>query len=154
MTIVQDGELPVSSTLEAWAQIESLSSVHERARAEAATSIASSSPLTLSIESNTQPLRSSELAQIVLTVTNRDSFTHFGVELTSRIPQSTNQLFESEFDGDCTSTSCTAGERVTWALGNIPAGQSRSVDLPLTATSGAVDGDQLNLLIPMENDSV
>ena len=152
VTVTIDGALPSSSTLETWAEIQSLDIPVERARAEAATSIAASSPLALTFESNTQPSRGGERTQVQMTVTNNDPFTHFGVELTSRMPQDTDQLFESAFEGDCVSSACESNELVTWQLGDIPAGGSRSVDFPVTVSSASIDGVLVNFYAVARDD--
>ncbi|NNF61249.1 MAG: hypothetical protein HKN06_07965 [Gammaproteobacteria bacterium] len=129
VTLALNGGLAAAAMVEANAEIFSTSLPIERARAEANTSIASTQPLSLAIETNPDAARLDELGELVFTVTNNDPFMRFGVELVGMFPQNYSQSFELYFDGDCGSTSCSTGETVTWQLGDIPAGDSKTVGM-------------------------
>ena len=85
-------------------------------------------------------------------VTNSDPSTHFGVVLEGRFPQNVNQLFESQFDGDCASSACESGETVTWAVGDIAAGGSATVQLPVTLSDPTIDGLLVNFYLDATDD--
>ena len=149
-----DGGLASGTMIEAAATVGSVSSPLESARAEATTAITASDPLQLAIERLPDAVRTFELSNFRLKVTNNDPFERFGVMLTTQYPQEFGQAFESEFEGNCSSTSCTGAERLTWTLGNIPAGGSRTVELPATVGSGTnyVDGALINLYATARDD--
>ena len=77
-----------------------------------------------------------------------------GVTLRGRYPQDLLQYFESEpeFTGDCGSTTCTFGERITWPTVDIPAGQSVTVDFSPTVAAPDLDGRLINLFTWVEDD--
>ncbi|MEL7450803.1 MAG: hypothetical protein AAFN78_16440, partial [Pseudomonadota bacterium] len=145
VTVQVDSGAAAATVLNASAEVSSISEPLARARAEANTIVAGSRPLGLSIEMNPNPARGSEMLHAQLSVTNNDPFTRFGVELRARYPQDLNSVSEANFDGDCASTTCTPGERVTWQLGNIPAGGSVTVDVSPLVTNGTQDGTAINL---------
>ena len=147
-----DGGLANGAVVEAQAEISSVSSPIERARSEAATVIVTSDPLQLAIETNADPARIGELGQFVMSVSNNDPFTRFGVVLTGRFPQNLSQSFEIYFDGDCGGTTCTSGQRITWTLGDIPAGDTKTVDLPAAIANGITSGVLVNYFAEAEDD--
>ncbi len=151
--VTVDGGLADATVLQAEAIVEAIASPLEHSRSQAATLIAADRPLTFSIEANPKPGRPGETTNLQMTVSNRDPFTRFGVTLRGKFPQNVNQLFESNFDGDCPSSACEAGEFVTWAIGDIPAGGSRVVRLPVTLQNGNIDGQLVNFYMQLTDDT-
>ena len=147
-----DAGLPGGTVIEAAADLAGTSSTVNRLRAEAHTSVESSTGLRLAIETNADPARLNEKTQYRVTVSNLDPFTRFGVVLTGRFPQDIRQLFESQFDGNCPSTACESGEVVTWLLGNIDSGDARTVDLPGSLTTNGTDGILANFFAVAQDD--
>ena len=151
--VTLDAGLADATVLQAEAIVESVATPLESSRSQAATVVAANRPLTFSIEANPKPGRASETTNIQMTVSNRDPFTRFGVTLRGKFPQNVNQLFESNFDGDCPSSACEAGEFVTWAIGDIPGGGSRVVRLPVTLQNGNIDGLLVNFYMDLKDDT-
>lgn len=150
-TLALDGALAAGTVIEAHAEMASVSSPFERARAEANTIVASMAPLQLALEMNPDSVRLDELGEIFYTVSNRDAFTRFGVELTAIFPQNYSQSFESEFDGNCGSTTCNPGERVTFNLGDIAAGDTRTVNMQVDVVANET-GDAIVPMFAMAED--
>lgn len=140
VTVATDNDLAAGVVIDAAADLYASADPDLDQRATSNTSIAASVPLSLYVESNHNPSRSGELANQQITVANNDAFTRFGVTLQGRFPQYVNQAFETEFDGNCIGTTCSAGELITWVLGDIPAGDARTVDLPHVIAPSTVDG--------------
>ncbi|NNF16596.1 MAG: hypothetical protein HKN70_07595, partial [Gammaproteobacteria bacterium] len=116
------------------------------------TVIRSSISLSVDLNAITFTAAPSRDLNVQLTVTNNDLFPRFGVTLYARYPDDLFQLFESDFDGDCSSTTCTRGELVQWPLMNLGAGESFTVTLPPRALSTIVDGSLINILAWVEDD--
>ncbi|MEO1573637.1 MAG: hypothetical protein AAFU65_01605, partial [Pseudomonadota bacterium] len=151
-TFTVNAGVPNGSLIEAQADLTSPGGTLNRLRAESIASVTSASGLALNIETNPGPARTGKRGNMRLTVSNTDPFPRFGVELVGRFPDDISQLFESFFDGDCASSACESGEQVTWALGEIGAGDSRVVDLPVVTPGGFVDGTLANLFLVARDD--
>ena len=140
------------SVIAATADMTATATVATRMRAESLASVTSASGLVLSISTLADPARASERDNFRLTVSNTDPFARFGVDLIGRYPADMAQLSESLFDGNCASTACESGEQVFWTLGEIPAGDAITVDLPAAVPSSVVDGVLSNLFIVARDD--
>ena len=140
------------TVLEAEAVIASVTTPLQNTRAEANTTIATNNDLQIAIEPNANPGRQQELINYRMTVSNLSPFSRFGVTLTGGYPQDLDQVFESTFDGDCASTTCSFGELVTWSLGDIPPGVAKSVDLPPVIAFSATEGELINFFTKAQDD--
>ncbi|MDH3589834.1 MAG: hypothetical protein OEQ74_10550, partial [Gammaproteobacteria bacterium] len=152
--VMIDGGLLPSTTLEAAADVFSIVTPDERARAEANTATRSTVLLSLDVNALVFTVADNRRLKNLLTVTNNDAFTRFGVALKARFPQDISQLFESdpEFTGDCLGTTCTFGEVISWPLTDLPGGQSFSVILPPTVAAPFVEGRLINFYAWVEDD--
>ena len=152
VTVQVDGGVEAGTVLEASAEIAEALAGIQSARAQANTIVAESVPLTLELKPNRNNAEAGEPLSLLLSVTNNDAFTRFGVVLDARYPQSLQTLAEADFDGECGATTCTQGERVRWPLGDITAGDTVTVDLPPTVALGALDGDIIDFYAWVSDD--
>lgn len=107
----------------------------------------------LAIEVNPDPVRPGETMRVALTVSNTvGGGTLSNVQIQMRIPQAGLVSFVLEsfvsHGGDCLSNTCDADEFVTWSVGNLAVGTSRTVTLPLTVLSNPAPAD--GTIIPIE----
>ena len=72
--------------------------------------------LNLAIVASPNPPRPGEQMDIEITVTNTGAFTATDVSVVLQYPNGLAQLSELQFDGDCPSTACEAGEAVTFTV--------------------------------------
>ena len=117
-------------------------------------STAALADLTVTAAAITDTARQGELLNLEFTVANTDGAARSGVVLTMIYPAGLNQLFESEFDGDCPSTSCNIGETVTWTIGSIAAGDVVVVDLPPVVATGTANGTVIPFDVVVTDDVV
>ncbi len=152
ISVVSDSGLSNATVLNARATLRSVTTASQFAVSEADTSVSSSSGLQVEIETSLSPARPGHAMSYQLVVSNTDPFTRFGVDMTLIYPNEFNALSEASFDGDCGSISCTGGERVTWQLGNIPAGQAVTVDMPSVLSTAALNGRLIPMRVLVEDD--
>lgn len=60
--------------------------------------------------------------------------------LQTQYPSGLGALSESLFSENCANSACEVGETVTWTLGSLPAGESRTIGLPGVVSGRAADG--------------
>ncbi|HXC49406.1 MAG TPA: hypothetical protein VN634_00860 [Candidatus Limnocylindrales bacterium] len=131
-----EGGAPAGSLLAASATATgTINTIERTAVAEETTSVAASPALRLQTEANPDPVRVGARLEYRYTVSNVRDLEIQNVVLETIIPRSTDGLRISS-GGSCAST-CNAGNRVTWSLGAIPAGQSRTVWMVVTVLSTA-----------------
>ncbi len=142
--VTLSGGLQSGDTVTASASLTAVSDPGDSVTALSTTSISASDGLQLAIENNRDQARSSGAISYLLTVTNNDPFTRFGVQIVADYPYSLSALSEANFEGDCGSTTCTSGERVTWTVGDIPAGGTRRFEMPVFVLPGSSSGELIN----------
>ncbi len=104
------------------------------------TSIEAAAALGLGAAVNPNPVRPGEMLHVEFTVTNSDLVDRTGVVLTTVYPTGLNSVLPSNFGATCPPTFCEPGETVTWNLGTIPAGRSKTVDLPAFVAAATAAG--------------
>ena len=115
----------------------------DTARASVSTAVRSvaSSPLTLSLTATPDPVKPGEHIFYSYTVANRGVVDLAGVVLTTLVPDHTRATNSAITDGgDCASL-CFAGDKVTWSLGTLFAGQSRTVQMPTLVDTSSPPAD-------------
>jgi uncharacterized repeat protein (TIGR01451 family) len=119
--------------------------VEQNSSAMASTRVESTIPLSLSVETNPNPVQPGESIQIDLSVANRSTNLLFDVALQMRFPQLLSTIFNSNLTegGVCPGGSCSANELVTWDLGNLSPGAGVTVSLAPVAAASA---PELNLI--------
>ncbi|MEM7081833.1 MAG: dockerin type I domain-containing protein [Pseudomonadota bacterium] len=150
--VTTDTGLTNATVLPASARLQSLTTPAEFALSQINTIVGASTGLQVAMESNVTPVRPSSRNHYQLVVSNTDPFTRFGVELTLIYPNEFNPVSEANFEGDCGSSTCTAGEIVVWQLGDLAANSATTVDLPSVLNSGALSGRLIPLLMLVEDD--
>jgi len=100
-----------------------------------------SNGLSLCVTAAPDPVRSGELLRYEFTVSNVGSGPLNNVTL--RDETSTSTSFVVIRRGDCPFSTCDPGEQVTWALGDLPPGESVTRQLILRAGSGVTTGTLL-----------
>jgi len=127
--------------------IESSGSLSTRTRATADTRIAPSAPLALSVEMHPEPAKSDETVVGVLTATNASDATLTGVEVEVILPQEHGEFPLVEISGAAaaclgtnTSTTCAAGERVVWTIGDLAPGAGVTLSMPARMAAGLTPG--------------
>lgn len=94
----------------------------------AGTATAQDGPLSLSMTATPDPVRPSGQITYTLTVTNQGETDLSGVVLQNTVPGNVEPLDPDGAEFTCSGSSftCYPGETMTWKLGELPAGQSRS----------------------------
>lgn len=73
------------------------------------------------------PVRQGEAVNYVMTVVNRSGVALEGVQLRNTVPAYSVDFDDTGTGATCPGGFCDPGETMTWDLGTLPAGQSRSV---------------------------
>ncbi len=110
------------------------------ARAGFATAVQDEIPLAVVLTSTPNPVTPGGQIDYLATVSNEGTMDLTGVELRLVIPGESLSFDEDAIAGECDATSCDPGETVEFTLGLLPAGQSRTVLLPIPVASSVTDG--------------
>lgn len=123
--------------------------------AMAVTRVENNMPLLLGVEHNPDPVRPGEVMNTSLTVTNVSAGQLFGVTLKMRwIGSDLNNIHDSNLSdgGSCFGT-CSGTEFVTWTLGVMNAGDTRTVTIPPHIWGGTPEGKLLTFHTTVTEDS-
>ncbi len=147
--LVAGDVLKVAAATVAGSTVEAVP-VAVQAEAQALTQVAASAPLQLMMEVNPDPVRVDERILVNLTATNTSGAALSGVTLTTRVPE-VDFFFDSPSEGadvwgagTCPSTTCDQKEPVTWAIGDLAAGEAVTVGYWSTVDTLS-DGELLEL---------
>ncbi len=91
--------------------------------------------LALSMTARPDPVRPGQHITYEMTITNRSSQDVAGVTLRNRVPNYVENIDGDEVGADC-DFSCQPGELMTWDLGTLPAGASRTAVYAAKVLSG------------------
>ncbi len=112
-------------------------------RTEAITRVDASSSLQLVVDV-LAPNQPGDTVVNNFSVTNTTGGTLFGVTLQSRVPDAYDQFVDSApavvGGGTCYQSTCSAGELITWAIGNMAAGATVDVSYTTTVANGLDSG--------------
>ena len=110
-------------------------------RAAAVTRVSASSPLGL-VADILAPNQPDDTTTVTFDVTNNTGFTLFNAVLDTRVPDEFDSFGVTNITdgGSCGGSSCSDAEVVTWALGNLSAGQTVSVSYETDVEFGLVNG--------------
>lgn len=118
-----------------------------RTRAAADTRIETGVPLALTMELHPDPAKSDETVVGVLTATNVGDATITGVEVEVILPQEHGEFPLVETSGGTaaclgtfTSTTCAAGERLVWTVGDLAPGAGVTLSMPARMAAGLTPG--------------
>jgi uncharacterized repeat protein (TIGR01451 family) len=98
------------------------------------------SPFGLAIVLTPDPVQRNQVLNTAVTVTNLTNADLFGVTLRLHYPESLFTTFNTNISdgGSCVGSGCVAGSILTWPLGVLSAGASRTVSLPPQVNSSSV----------------
>ncbi len=113
--------------------------------ADVATPVAGDLPLDVRVVASPDPARPGELVDLELTVTNPGGFEVFDVVARIDLPQPTGSFSESEWGVTCLGSTCDGAERLSLAIGDLPAGASRTYSFPLVVSGNAGSGRVLRV---------
>ena len=127
------------------------------AHAAAVTAIADDSPLEVALEVHPDPVRPGEPQSVEITVANSGPFSLFDVAVETRTPDGVNGISQnlSTGGGACNisgnfNSVCSAGERLRWTIGELPAGDHRTVTVPAGVASGTPGGTLIDWRVRAE----
>lgn len=129
------------------------------ARASAIAHVETNTALALTVDANPDPIAPNEPMIISITVTNHGLTDLTGVLVSFRIPEEFTTGVDRAFMNfiiTCSlgiSFGCDPGERVTWNVGTLPAGQSLRLTYPITNTTGQ-NAPPAGTLIPFDAEAV
>ena len=143
-----DPSLPDGAVVSVEAEIiESSASLATRTRATADTRIRSTVPLALAIELHPDPAKADETVVGVLTATNTSDATLSGVEVEVILPQEHGEFPLVETSGGTaaclgtnTATTCAAGERLLWTIGDLAPGAGVTLSMPAKMAAALTPG--------------
>ncbi len=133
VTVVVDESTPLGSPLQTQAVFYSTTQPDILARADTVTGVAEANPLLLAMEVLPEPAGEGEYLDMAITVSNSSLFDRSEVVLQFRYPEhlaSLNNTRLSDSGYASYGYSVEFGEFVTWNLGTLPAGTSKTVTLP------------------------
>ena len=154
VTVSVDGATSLGRLLQTQAVFNSLSQTDMIARADTVTRVEDASPLLLAVEAQPEPAVAGEYLDVRFTVSNAGSSDRSDVVLTLRYPEHLDRVDAGYISGDVTTVYGNADSRefVTWDLGTLGAGSSKTVTLPPNITAGTPAGTVIELS-PMVYDS-
>ena len=116
-------------------------------RASAVTRVLPTASLGLEVDI-LAPNQPDDTTTVTFDVTNNTAFTLFGVTLQTRVPVEFDSFSEGSDivgGGTCASTTCDDDELVTWALGNLSAGQMVTVSYETDVDASLTDGQLITV---------
>ena len=128
----------------------------EKARAATSTRVAANRPLLLDVALSSTTVTSGQNFSATMTVTNNSGTNLLGVVLQVRYPTEgvNNSLSPTLLTGGGTCPGlCDRGDLVTWNLGEMAAGASISVNMPMTVTSGTGAGTLIRVDAELQSDA-
>ena len=159
VTVAVDASTALGSLLQTQAVFSSLSQADMIARADTVTQVEAKSPLLLSAAVRPEPVEAGEYLDVTLTVSNTSTFDRSDVEVWLRYPEHLDSLQNSLISGDVSVSNAIGSaawadfrEFVTWDLGTLEAGTSKTVTLPPMVTDGTAAGTVIELK-PQVSDS-
>ena len=159
VTVSVDASIALGSLLQTQAVFGSASQADMIARADTVTRVEEIPPLLLAIEVLPEPAAAGEYLDVRLTVSNAGDFDRSDVVLWFRYPEHLDSLQNSLFSGDVSVSNAIGSaswadfrEFVTWDLGTLEAGTSRTVTLPPMITADTPAGTVIEIS-PMVYDS-
>jgi uncharacterized repeat protein (TIGR01451 family) len=145
MWLTANAGLTDGSIISVEAEISDDAGSHSRAAAD--TRIQAAVPLVLTMELHPDPAKSDEAVIGVLTASNVGDATLTGVEVEVILPQEHDEFPLVETSGaaaECLgtyiATTCAAGERLLWTLGDLPPGAGLTLSMPAKMASALISG--------------
>lgn len=154
MWLSDDAGLADGAIISVEAEIDSeLAGVSYSSVAAADTRIQSNVPLALTMELHPNPAKSDETVVGVLTATNVGDATLAGAEVEVILPQEHGEFPLVETSGGTaaclgtyTSTTCAAGERLSWTLGDLAPGAGVTLSMPAKMAAALTPGSVATFL--------
>lgn len=143
-----DTNLPNGSTQKAQAQLRS--SDAQTVRTQTLTAIEAPNGLRMALDLNARPSKAGEVINSKWVVSNTGYFDRSNVSVRLRYPTGLAPLSHGLIDaGSCDgsvsyNSSCEPLEILSWELGTIPAGASRSIQMPPRVDAAVVPGSLIN----------
>ncbi|MCP4114078.1 MAG: DUF11 domain-containing protein, partial [Desulfobacteraceae bacterium] len=159
VTVAVDASTALGSLLQTQAVLASTSQADMIARTDTVTPVEAESTLLLSAAVRPEPVEAGEYLDVALTVSNTSTFERSDVVLWFRYPEHLDSLANSVISGGASIsnaigsyTSADFREFVSWNLGTLEAGTSKTVTLPPMVTAGTPAGTVIEIR-PQVSDS-
>ena len=137
---------PAGTLLEAHARVRDTLVSGRESRSRTLTGIDAAPELALQVELSPDPVRRAETLDVRLTVSNTTAVAVDDVEVELVVPDGSAAVTTAgRTQAACFGPGCDARERAVWQVGSLPAGEGRTVSLPLAPNITADYGDPIEV---------